>query len=326
MMAKQVRAVTGKLPLGMAMVVLGLLGVLLWLGFPQNPSPSAAQGPERRQGGQNVPDPGLPALPLAQGYDRRGELELDVKSDYSRIRIRRTDNVRTLWFVRDSGEEVVESRVDMERPYDLLVDYTRFMFLSYLFRPAQEKVLIVGLGGGAMVHFLRHYDPKVHTEVVEIDPVIVKIADRYFGARTGEGVNIVTADGMEHLKATQLRYDVIYMDAFLKPSRSTDETGVPLRLKTLQFYKDVQKKLTPEGLVVFNINPHSKMDEDVRTIRDAFPQTYVFRLPQEGGYVVVGSMSEQRLSRNALLTRAGELDRRFRTSYSFRNMAGRLAW
>ena len=61
---------------------------------------------------------------------------------------------------------------------------------------------------------------------------------------------------------------------------------MPLRLKTIQFYKEIQKKLAPDGLIVFNLNPHSRIDNDVRNIRDAFPQTYVFRLPNYGGLVL----------------------------------------
>jgi spermidine synthase len=250
----------------------------------------------------------------------RDGLELDVKSDYSHIRISRAKNVRTLWFVRDSGEEVVESMVDLNKPHDLLVAYTRYMFLSYLFRPQQEKVLIVGLGGGSMVHFLKHYDPNAKVDVVEIDPEIVRIADKYFGIRSEQNVNVVTRDAFQYLKETASQYDVIYMDAFLKPSDDTDTTGVPLRLKTMRFYKDVQRKVKPDGLVVFNLNPHDTVNEDISTIRDAFAQTYVFRLPNHGGLVVVGSLAPQRLKPSALYTAAGALDRRFRASYSYRDM------
>jgi spermidine synthase len=263
------------------------------------------------------------ALSSGEG-GRRGDLEEEIKSDYSRMRIRKVHNVRTLSFVRDSGEEVTESQVNLEKPYDLLIDYTRFMFLSYVFRPKQEKVLIVGLGGGAMVHFMKHYDPKAKIDVVEIDPVIVSVADKYFGVKTAGNVTIHTKDGFEYLKNTDATYDVIYMDAFLKPARDTDPTGVPLRLKTVRFYKDIQKKLSPDGLVVFNINPHAHIEDDVKNIRDAFPQTYVFHLPDYGGLVVVGSMATKRIDNRSVIAAAAELDRRFRTSYSFREMAMRL--
>src|SRR5436309_2619866 len=156
---------------------------------------------------------------VGRGGDPREKTEYTVKSDYSRIRVTREGNVRTLWFIRDNGDEVIESQQDLARPHELLLDYTRFMFLSYLFRPKQEKVLIVGLGGGSMVHFLKHYDPKVKVDVVEIDPAIVKLADKYFGVRTGGNITIHTQDAFQFLKTTKDKYDVIYMDAFLKPSR-----------------------------------------------------------------------------------------------------------
>jgi len=265
---------------------------------------------------------GFPGTPVRGGY-QEGEVELDVKSKYSHIKVTREQNVRTLWFVRDSGEEVVESIVDLDRRQELIVEYTRFMFLSYLFRPRPEKALLVGLGGGSMIHFLNHYDPRIKVDVVEIDPVVVDIAARYFGARNGGRVKIHTADGAAYLKNTDSRYDVIYMDAFLKPSAETDSTGTPVRLKNVEFYKDVQKKLNPEGVVVFNLNPHSGLEDDIRVIREAFPQTYLFRL-NFGGVVAVGSTSPMRVQPSALYAAAAQLDRRFRTSYSFRGMVRRL--
>jgi spermidine synthase len=312
MSMNKVRLLLGSLPL-----LLVAVGLTIWLSISYNPWYSGVQG---------SPGKGAPAATDDDDEGdsgRRGEIELAVKSDYSRIRVRKKDNVRTLGFVRDNGDEVIESMVDLDRPHDLIIDYTRFMFLSYLFRPKQEKVLIVGLGGGAMIHFLKHYDPKVKIDVVEIDPKIVEIADKYFGVRSGGNVNIITKDAFDYLKNTEARYDVIYMDAFLKPSNDTDKTGVPLRLKTIRFYKEIQQKLNPAGLVVYNLNPHATVGEDVKTIREAFPQTYTYELPEWGGYVVVGSMVEQRQPANGLLKAAVELDRRFKTQFSFLEMARR---
>ena len=41
-------------------------------------------------------------------------------------------------------------------------------------------------------------------------------------------MNIVTADGLKFIAEAEKQYDVIYLDAFLKPSADTDSTGVPL--------------------------------------------------------------------------------------------------
>src|SRR5215213_9651143 len=101
-----------------------------------------------------------------------GELEFDGQSDFSHIRIRRRGSVRSMLFVRDTGEEVLESQIDLRRPHQLQFEYLRYMFTSYLLRDQQQDVLIVGLGGGGMIHFLRHIDPNVRIDVVEIDPEV----------------------------------------------------------------------------------------------------------------------------------------------------------
>ncbi len=264
--------------------------------------------------------PSRPGAARSFGTTSQGRVEFEVKSKYSHILIRRKGNMRTMIFVRDSGEEAMETQMDLANPHELHFTYLRYLFLSYVFRPEQEKVLIVGLGGGSMVRFLKRYDPGVHVDAVEIDPAVVRIAEKYFGVRSEGNVNIITADAFDYLAKTDSQYDVIYMDAFLKPSKDTDSSGVPLKLRTLRFYEGVQKKLKPGGLVVFNLNPHPKLRGDVKTIRDAFPQTYVFSMPAGRGLVVVASMSPQRESKADLFARAKLVDRRFKTSFSFQGM------
>jgi len=237
-----------------------------------------------------------------------GALELDTQSAYSHIRIRKKETLRSMMFVRDNNAEVFESQVDLARPHVLQFEYPRFLAANYLLRPQPKSVLIVGLGGGMMVHFLRHIDPALQIDVVEIDPVVVRLADEYFNVRPGTGLRIITADGLKFLADTRNRYDVIYIDAFLKPSAATDATGAPLDQRHRQFYKSLQTKLNPRGLVAFNVNRHARDAEDLRNIRDAFAQTYVFPIP--GEYVVIGSTDATRVAYAELEARGRELDRR----------------
>jgi spermidine synthase len=253
-----------------------------------------------------------------------GRLEFEGTSDYSHIRVRRRGNLRSLLFVRDTGEEALESRIDLRRPAELQFEYLKYLFTSYLFREKPSDVLIVGLGGGGMVHFLKLVDPALRVDVVEIDPLVVKLADEYFGVRNGGNVTIITADGLDFIANAKKQYDVIYLDAFLKPSAGTDSTGVPLSLRTRQFYEQMQQKLKPGGLAAFNINPHENIEEDVRTIAEAFPQAYQFPLTQYEGLVVVASTDPVRLKRAGLIPRARALDARFDTSIRFQQMARRM--
>jgi len=253
-----------------------------------------------------------------------GEVEFEGQSEYSHIRIRRRGPVRSMLFVRDSGEEALETQIDVRKPYVLRFEYLEYMFTSYLLRPEQREVLLVGLGGGGMIHFLKRTDPQVRIDAVEIDPLVVKLANKYFDVRSEGTVQITTADGFKYIAETPKQYDAIYMDAFLKPSADTDGTGAPLALRTRQFYKQLQQKLKPGGVVAFNLNPHPRLNDDVRAIEEAFPQVYVFPLTQYGGAVVLASTEPARVKPAEFVRRGQALDRRFRSTVRFQEMARRV--
>ena len=210
-----------------------------------------------------------PAPPLLAKAMGTGTIEAEATSDYSHIRIRRQGNMRSMNFVRDNGEEHIQTVWNVKKPYEMVTHYSRLMFASYFFVPRQKRVLIVGLGGGAMVHFYEHYDPDVKVDAVEIDPKVVELADKYSNVRTQKNTKIITEDAFKYFKEDKTLYDVIYMDAFLKPSEGTDATGQPLRLKTTEFYKGLRQHLTPEGIVVINLNVHQGTDDDLATVRGA---------------------------------------------------------
>jgi spermidine synthase len=251
-------------------------------------------------------------------------LVYDVQSKFSHIRVKDYGAHRTLYFVRDSGEEVVESSMDLRSPYLLQVAYTRTMFANFLLKARQQSCLIVGLGGGSMVQFLNHFFPDVKVDAVEIDPVVVAIARTYFGTKAGKKTKIFTEDAFSYLKRTAERYDVIYMDAFLKPSESTDVTGAPRRLKTVAFLKSLHGRLQDSGLVVFNLNENAETEADIRSIREAFPSVYVFDVRGSGNIVVVGSLSHARTSDAELRKRGETLDRQQNYGFSFRAMVDEL--
>lgn len=208
-----------------------------------------------------------------------GNLEHEEESAFSRIRVRRDGDVRA-------------------------------MFASYLYQPQPKRVLIVGLGGGAMVHFLTHHDSQVQIDAVEIDPVVVRLADQYFNVRAGGNVRVHTADAMAFIEATTDRYDLILMDAFLRPSSDTDATGVPTGLKTVAFLNRLRQALAPGGVVAFNINEHEHMTDDIAAVSAAFGHAAVYRCPPSDNKVIIAT--EGALATDEQLrARSWELDARF---------------
>ncbi|MHC4600277.1 MAG: spermidine synthase, partial [Planctomycetota bacterium] len=172
--------------------------------------------------------------------------------------------------------------------------------------------------------FLNHHFPDLVVDAVEIDPVVVKLADEYFGTRPGPKTRIFTEDAFKYLERVEDRYDVIYMDAFLKPSADTDQTGVPLHLKTIAFFKSLHKNLKEDGLVVFNLNLHPEMSKDIDAIKQAFPQVYVFRVPGRRNRVIVATLGTKRLYPDDLEERAKKLDEEKDWGFYFRALARKL--
>ena len=244
-----------------------------------------------------------------------GSLEHEEVSAFSHIRVRRDGDVRALTFVRDNGQEVVQSRVKLSAPDTLVAPYARSMFASYLYQPQPRRVLIVGLGGGAMVRFLTHHEPQAQIDAVEIDPAVVRLADQYFDVRSGGNVRVHTADAVAFVQSVTHPYDLILMDAFLRPSSETDTTGVPTRLKTLEFLGRLKQALAPGGVVAFNVNEHDSMADDIAAVTTAFGQVAVYGSPPSDNKVVI-AVADAMPSDGELRARLAALEPRFGTALS----------
>jgi spermidine synthase len=251
-----------------------------------------------------------------------------VHSEFSHIVVREVGTVRTLYFVSEDGREHIESQMDIARPEQLLLPYARAMFASYLFVPEPHRVLLIGIGAGSMIRFLEHYDARVDVDGVDIDPVVVDVARDYFGTRPSAHVRLLVRDGFDHVETTEERYDVIYLDAFLKPvpdarAVDTDISGVPRRLKTIETYRKMQDKLAPGGVVVVNLH-YKTLDEDVETLREAFAQEALFEVPGTGNYVLVGSGAATLPSREALRAVGARVDQRLGADFSIAELSSQL--
>lgn len=286
------------------------------------PSDVATEAPGGAELESSVP--GLRAVP-ADG--------VRIDSEYSRIVVREVGTERTLSFLDEQGKEHVESRMDVADPSRLVLPYARSMFVSYLFAPEPERVLLIGLGAGSMVRFLERFDSKVQIDAVDIDPVVLDVARDYFGTRESERVHLIAADGFDFVARAEAVYDVIYLDAFLKPmtaegatadaATDVDASGVPRRLKTIETYRKMQSKLRPGGVIVVNLH-YMTLNDDVATLREALGRGHLFDVPGTGNYILVGTSSADDVSPTELFTRGQTVDARLRADFSFAELGRRL--
>ena len=249
---------------------------------------------------------------------------------FSQIALRDRAGRRGLYFVRSSGQELLETELDLARPDLLQVRYTQDMFAVYpfLLRPP-KRALLIGLGGGAMVHAIHAYDPGLSLDVVEIDPVVVELARRYFGIQALEQspqIQVYTMDGFAYLKRElEVRYDIIWMDAFLQPTGDTDSAGSPLNLKTRDFLRSiVARHLNPHGVIAININAHAGEHRDFAAVRSALKTSSIWRVPQTGNYIALGTPRALRESADELRIRAAQVTRRHASPFRYEVLLERV--
>ena len=200
------------------------------------------------------------------------------------------------------------------------MQYIAYMMSSYLFNPEQKSCLIVGLGGGAMVHFMNRHFQGLQIDAIDIDPLVVKIAKKYFFVKNSGQNRVFTADGFVFLRQGSKVYDTIYMDAYLKPSEATDSHGMPLNVKTLSFLKHLQTRVKKNGLIIINMNLNSNLKNDLRLLSQAFAQIYMFQEPELGNLIVVASKNSKRLTLKELKARAQKFDASYRLPFSFKQV------
>ncbi|MEM9280905.1 MAG: fused MFS/spermidine synthase [Verrucomicrobiota bacterium] len=231
-------------------------------------------------------------LPLTSFFPRTayGPILHEEQSEFSLIRIRGNETKRHLLFVSDSGREGLQSTIDLNEPGTLQVAYTQTLFASHLLKHPQDRVLIVGLGGGGMVRFLAENFPETQVEVVEIDPVVVRLADQYFETREEGNIRIHTLDAFKFLASDTGPFDVIYMDAFLRPSVDSDPGSKTARLKTVEFLETIEHRLNSGGVLACNLITHRESTPaDIASLKEVFSTVKQVAVPGSGNLVVLGT-------------------------------------
>ncbi|MBZ4416864.1 fused MFS/spermidine synthase [Myxococcus sp. RHST-1-4] len=191
------------------------------------------------------------------------------------------------------------------QPLRLELPYTRVSMVGLAFVPEPKRILVVGLGGGAMPMFLRAVVPGAHIDVVDIDPDVVAVAKEYFGFREDERLRAHVADGRGFVEAAGPPYDLVFLDAYGPDS-------IPEHLATVEFLAAVRARLAEKGAVVGNVwefPPNTRFDSMVRTWHAGFQQLYTFDVRGSSNRILVGLAYPEKQPRAALESRAEKQER-----------------
>jgi spermidine synthase len=157
----------------------------------------------------------------------------------------------------------------MDRPELLLEDYNEALVCGLLFNSEPRSVLMIGLGGCSLVHFLLKALPGCVLDVVEIRQAVIDLAKEYFLLPTQHPhLRIFHASGtgfFERPGAQPGNYDMIIVDAF-------DDAGPAVSLLKQDFLSACRAYMSEEGVFVINLwnGPGHDFTVLYRSIQEAF--------------------------------------------------------
>jgi spermidine synthase len=139
-------------------------------------------------------------------------------------------------------------------------------------KPDIRSALFIGLGPGAVVN--AYQQRGIQSDVVDIDPLVVHMAEKHFFFRPQRPV--IVADGRTVLREAGPQYDAILMDVF-----NGDIT--PGHLLSKEAIAQVRGRLSPDGVFAMNLigslAPDARLlPAMVRTLRTQFREVIAFPL------------------------------------------------
>ena len=132
------------------------------------------------------------------------------------------------------------------------------------------SICILGLGTGTFgEECLKRFDVDT-IDGVEIDGKIIDLARKYFDLSSK--ITTYEQDGRAFIDASNKKYDVIMVDAYR-------DITIPFQMSSIEFFNSVKNHLTPNGVMVINMNMRSNKDGAINdylesTVRNCFSSVY----------------------------------------------------
>lgn len=222
--------------------------------------------------------------------EQQGKLIYRCRDDFGDIQVYESATQRQLYF--DTRHK--QSAMALDQPTVLCLPYFQAMMGALLFSPTPHKVLIVGLGSGALVKFVHTHFPHCSIEFIEYRQKVIDVAYAHFALPKSDSIQIHAVDAGMFLHAAPMppyhHYDLILVDLFDSHGLSSVVTG-------RDFYTACRKRLSERGVFSINLWGSDKQQfrEHAREIIHSFATQASF-LPADGCGNIIGLGCNQALT------------------------------
>jgi spermidine synthase len=235
-------------------------------------------------------------------------------SVYHHIRVTQEGDIRGLRFDNYN----YQSKMDINNPLLGYFGYVPLMFESFVFNPDIQSVLMFGLGGGSTQKLFHYYQPDLDILTVELDSAVVDVAGEYF-YYDREQLPVEVDDARTWMRRNNNKYDLIIQDTY---SSNAYGTFIPFHLATLEYFRLVASHLDEGGVFAINVigtvyggEPNRVITSVYKTMREVFPQLYLFAAKDVQNVVIVATQNEERMNIQDIQAVQSALIRDRRTSF-----------
>ena len=220
--------------------------------------------------------------------ENRSPFEAQILAEYSSVygnvkvaelQLKWSDAPPFLAYLQDG---IVQNRATIDgvsiSPYTYVLEA-----LSRAYAPESKRGLVLGLGAGMVPRNLSKQGISMTT--VDINRDALKAATRFFGFDPTD-IDLQWEDARTFVRRCRGEYDFIVVDLF-------QGDYAPEHLFSEQFFRDVARCLTREGVLVMNALFETSSDLAVRTllatVHAALGSVVTYRLPGANSFVVATS-------------------------------------
>ena len=154
--------------------------------------------------------------------------------------------------------------------------YYNYYDLAFHFNPEIYKVLMIGGGGYIYPKYYLDKYPGKGMDVVEIDPVMTSLAEKYFGLKPVPQLRIYHQDARAYIDRTSEKYGAVLIDAF------DSDLTIPFQLTSLEAVERYYGITGAEGMVIVNIvgqiqgEPGRFLRAEYETFKSVFPYVQLY--------------------------------------------------
>ncbi|MBU0653582.1 MAG: spermidine synthase [Gammaproteobacteria bacterium] len=203
-----------------------------------------------------------------------------------------------------------QSRMNLDRPSDLVHQYTRAMLLGLAFgNPAH--ITLFGLGGGCLLRAAHQINPNLHLQAVELRAAVVAVARDYFGLPESPHLSIEVADGRDYItRQPDACTDLIWADMY--HALRAD----PFQMQK-RFCRESQRILSDDGWLVINCHEFPPANGMFfRFLREYFKEILICVVPG-GNFVVYAGKSGKGKPKSLVSLEVEVMELKTRTKLGF---------